>query len=59
MLIYGNLMQNKQFHPRSLISSICHRHHFSNPNTVEIVLSLLFLGVISRLLTFMSREAKY
>jgi hypothetical protein len=52
-------MKHKQTRPRKIISSICHKHHFSNPNTAEIVFSLLFIGIISRLLTFMSREGKY
>jgi hypothetical protein len=55
----GILKQNKKFHPRSIISSICHRHHFSNPNTTEIILTLLFLGVVSRLLSFLGRDGKY
>lgn len=52
-------MKYKQLRPKNLLSSVCHRHHFSNPNTAEILFSLLFLGVISRLLTFLSREGKY
>jgi hypothetical protein len=52
-------MKNKQLHPKNIISTVCHRHHFSNPNTAEIIASLLFVGVISRLLSFLSREAKY
>ena len=53
------LMKHKQLRPKSLISSVCHRYHFSNPNTTEIIASLLFVGIISRLLTFLSREGKY
>jgi hypothetical protein len=52
-------MKHKQLRPKNLISAVCHKHHFSNPNTAEIVFSLLFLGIISRLVTFLSREAKY
>ena len=52
-------MKNKQFGPKNIISTLCHRHHFSSPNTAEIIASLLFVGVISRLLTFLGREGKY
>ena len=52
-------MKQKQSRPKSIVSSICRRYHFSNPNTAEIVFALLFIGIISRLLTFMSREGKY
>ncbi|MBX4201353.1 hypothetical protein KW803_00455 [Candidatus Saccharibacteria bacterium] len=52
-------MKNKQLFPKNIISSVCHRHHFTNPNTTEIIFSLLFLGVVTRLLTFLSREGKY
>jgi len=41
------------------MSAVCHRHHFSNPNTLEIVFSLLFLGIITRTLSFLGREGKY
>jgi hypothetical protein len=44
---------------KSAISSACHRYHFSNPNTAEIVFTLLFLGVITRLLALLSDHAKY
>ncbi|MBX4197216.1 hypothetical protein KW801_01510 [Candidatus Saccharibacteria bacterium] len=53
------MKQNKQFRPLKFISSICHRHHFSNPNTTEIIFSLLFLGIIYRVLSLLGREAKY
>jgi len=52
-------MQNKQLQPKSFFSSLSHKHHFSNPNTLEIILSLLFLAVVYRVLDFLSREAKY
>lgn len=52
-------MKNKQLRPKSLISAVCHKHHFSNPNTAEILLSLLFVGVLSRLVAFLGREGKY
>jgi hypothetical protein len=52
-------MKNKQFHPKKIISSICHRHHFSNPNTAEIVFSLLLVGVVYRLIYILGRSAKY
>jgi len=55
----GILMKHKQLRPRSLVSAACHKHHFSNPNTAEIVFTFLFLGIFSRLLTFLSREGKY
>jgi len=53
------LSKHKQFSPKRIIGAICHRHHFSNPNTAEIIFTLLFLGVITRLLSFLGRDAKY
>jgi len=53
------LSKHKQFSPKNIVSSICHRHHFSNPNTAEIIFTLLFLGVITRLLSFLGRDGKY
>jgi hypothetical protein len=44
---------------KHLISSVCHRYHFSNPNTGEIIFTLLFLGIITRLLAVLSEHAKY
>lgn len=52
-------MKNKQFRPKGLVSAACHKHHFSNPNTAEIVFTFLFLGIISRLISLLGREAKY
>jgi hypothetical protein len=52
-------MQNKKLHPKTLFSSVCHKHHFANPNTFEIVISLLFLGIIYRVLSILGRDAKY
>jgi hypothetical protein len=53
------LKQNKQSRPRNFISELCRRHHFSNPNTTEIIFSLLFIGIVYRLLDLLSREGKY
>ena len=52
-------MKHKQLRPRSLISAVCHKYHFSNPNTAEIFFSLLFLGIMTRVLSFLGREGKY
>jgi hypothetical protein len=53
------LKQNKQSRPKTIVSAICHRHHFSNPNTFEIIFTLLFVGVISRLISFLGHDGKY
>jgi hypothetical protein len=53
------LKKNKKSGFKHLVSSVCHRHHFSNPNTLEIIFSLLFIGVVSHLLALLGRDAKY
>jgi hypothetical protein len=52
-------MRNKHARSKRFLSSLGHKHHFSNPNTLEIVFSLLFLGVVYRVLDFLSRDARY
>ncbi len=52
-------MRNKHAKSKNFFSSLGHKHHFSNPNTLEIVFSLLLLGVVYRVLDFLSREGKY
>jgi len=53
------LIEYKQYYPKAIIARVSKRYHFSNPNTTEIVFTLLFLGVITRLLAILSRDAKY
>jgi hypothetical protein len=52
-------MRNKQLRPQNILNSICHRHHFSNPNTTEIIFSLLFVGVVYKAVDLLSRTTKY
>lgn len=52
-------MRNKQVRTNGFLSSLSHKHHFSNPNTLEIVFSLLFLGVVYRILDILSRDGRY
>ncbi|HET7827844.1 MAG TPA: hypothetical protein VFK97_03185 [Candidatus Saccharimonadales bacterium] len=52
-------MRNQQVRTKGFLSSLSHKHHFSNPNTLEIVFSLLFLSIIYRLLDFLSRDGRY
>jgi hypothetical protein len=52
-------MRNKQVRTKGFLSSLSHKHHFSNPSTLEIIFSLLFLGVVYRVLDFISRDARY
>ncbi len=52
-------MRNKHARSKSFLSSLGHKHHFANPNTLEIVFSLLFLGVIYRVISILGREGKY
>ena len=59
MLRLEGLMRNKQVRTKGFFSSLSHKHHFSNPNTLEIVFSLLFLSVIYRLLDFLGRDGRY
>jgi hypothetical protein len=53
------LSKYKQYSPESLLARLSKRYHFSNPNTTEIIFTLLFLGVITRLLAIMGRDGKY
>jgi hypothetical protein len=53
------LSQYKKVSPKSFLDTVCRRHHFANPNTTEIIVSLLFISLISRLLAFLSRNGTY
>jgi len=53
------LSRNKHLKYRTALAAVTRRHHFSNSNTFEIVFTLLVISVVSRLLTFISREARY
>lgn len=52
-------MRNKHVRSKSFLSSLGQKHHFSNPNTLEIIFSLVFMAVVYRLLEFVGRDAKY
>jgi hypothetical protein len=53
------LIEYKQYYPKTIIARVSKRYHFSNPNTKDIIFTLLFLGVITRLLAILGRDAKY
>ncbi|HVS78825.1 MAG TPA: hypothetical protein VHD84_00850 [Candidatus Saccharimonadales bacterium] len=53
------MKRNKQTRFKHLISSVCHKHHFSNSNTFEIVFGLVIVSIVGQLLEFLSRDAKY
>ncbi|HET7529046.1 MAG TPA: hypothetical protein VFJ84_02355 [Candidatus Saccharimonadales bacterium] len=53
------MILNKHFNLKYAAGALHRRHHLSNQNTLEIVLTLLFVSVIYRLLAFLSREARY
>lgn len=54
-----NPMRNKHAKPKNFFSSLSQKHHFSNPNTLEIVFSLLFISVVYRLIDILSRDGRY
>jgi hypothetical protein len=49
-------MLKKNKYPKATISAIAHKHHFINPNSAEIIFTLLFIGIIYRVLSFIGRE---
>ena len=53
------LNSNKQSNLKLSAQAITRRHHFSTSNTVEIIVTLLFLSIITRLIALLSRDAKY
>jgi len=50
------LSKDKQDRLKQSFTSVTRRHHFATPNTVEIIFSLLFIGIIYRVLSFLGRD---